>query len=113
MTSSDNQQRYKLVVYVPTEHAEAVRNAAFAAGAGQIGNYSNVSFTSSHGISNFTPSKSANPAIGTPGLAEQVDEVRIEITVVGKDVVKDAVERVRRAHPYEEVVVDIYRLEDF
>lgn len=85
---------------------------AFAAGAGQIGNYSNVSFTS-RGTGNFTPSKSANPAIGTPGLPEQVDEVRIEITAVGKEVVKDAVERVRKAHPYEEVVVDVYRLEEF
>jgi hypothetical protein len=46
-------------------------------------------------------------------LAEEVDEVRIEITAVGREVVKEAVDRVREAHPYEEVVVDVYRLEEF
>lgn len=89
-----------------------LRASAFGAGAGQIGSYTNVAFTTS-GLSEFTPAEDANPAIGTPGVAEQVDEVRIDITAVGRDVARCAVEAIRRAHPYEEVVVDVVRLEDF
>jgi hypothetical protein len=120
--------RYKIIVYVPVSHAEAVKNAGpssspfpskstdaipvFDAGAGTIGNYSRVSFTTP-GTSSFLPSSTSTPAIGTPGEVEVVQEVRIEVTAVGRDVVKRAVEGVRKVHPYEEVVVDVYRLEDF
>ena len=86
--------------------------AAFAAGAGTIGEYSRVSFVTS-GISSFTPSVNAKPAIGTPGQVEVVDEVRIEVTAVGREIVRQAVKGIRDAHPYEEVVVDVYKLEDF
>lgn len=88
------------------------RSLAFQAGAGQIGAYQNVSFTTP-GNSEFTPAANAKPAVGTPGVAEQVDEVRVEITAVGRDVVRRAVDGVRKVHPYEEVVVDVVRLEDF
>lgn len=123
-------ERFKIIVYVPPSHAEAVKNAgpfssspiassqltsgliAFDAGAGTIGNYSRVSFTSP-GTSSFLPSSTSTPAIGTPGEVEVVQEVRIEITAVGRDVVQEAVRGIRKVHPYEEVVVDVYRLEDF
>jgi len=36
----------KLYTFVPADHAEAVRNAIFIAGAGHIGNYSECSFNS-------------------------------------------------------------------
>lgn len=42
-----------------------------------------------------------------------MDEVRVEISAFGRDVVRQAVEEIRKAHPYEEVVVDVVRLEDF
>jgi hypothetical protein len=42
-----------------------------------------------------------------------VDEVRIEITAVGRDVVRRAVDEIRKVHPYEEVVVDVVGLEEF
>lgn len=89
-----------------------LRAPAFKAGAGQIGSYHNVAFTTS-GLSEFTPAEHAKPAIGTPGVSEQVDEVRIDITAVGRDVARHAVEEIRKAHPYEEVVVDVVRLEEF
>ena len=37
---------YKLVVFIPVKAAAKVANAVFAAGAGQIGNYSNCGFQS-------------------------------------------------------------------
>ncbi|GHJ89558.1 hypothetical protein NliqN6_5960 [Naganishia liquefaciens] len=104
--------KFKIIVYVPVDHAENVREAAFAVGAGTIGQYTRVAFTSS-GTSCFTPNAQANPAIGKPGVEEVVQEVKIEITAVGREVVRQAVERIRKVHPYEEVVVDVYRLEDF
>ncbi|HZG78455.1 MAG TPA: Nif3-like dinuclear metal center hexameric protein, partial [Paenibacillus sp.] len=36
---------YKLVTFVPSSHADAVREAVFAAGAGHIGRYSHCGFT--------------------------------------------------------------------
>jgi hypothetical protein len=132
------QDRFKIITYAPKTHEDAVKQAgtprrflqyrkmltptfscaallchtAFKAGAGQIGAYQNVSFTTP-GLSEFTPAADAKPAIGTPGVAEKVDEVRIEITAVGRDVVRCAVDEIRRVHPYEEVVVDVVRLEEF
>ncbi|KAJ9095202.1 hypothetical protein QFC19_007657 [Naganishia cerealis] len=112
--------RFKIVIYVPLTHEQAVKQAGptpgtlkvFQAGAGQIGAYKDVSF-STPGTGGFTPLEGAHPAIGSVGKGETVDEVRIEVTAVGTEVVREAVRRVKAVHPYEEVVVDVYRLEEF
>lgn len=36
----------------------------------------------------------------------------MEITAVGRDLVRAAVRGIREAHPYEEVVVDVVKLEN-
>jgi hypothetical protein len=84
---------------------------AFTAGAGRIGLYHNVCYSST-GTTQFIPGPTSTPAIGTPGQQELVQEVKLEFTV-GEDAVRKAVEAVRKVHPYEEVVVDVYRLEEF
>ena len=53
----------KWVIYVPPENAEAVRTAVFAAGAGQIGDYSCCSWSVT-GTGQFLPHDGATPAIG-------------------------------------------------
>lgn len=52
------------------------------------------------------------PAIGTPGELEHVEEVKLEMSV-GEEAVREVVAAIRNTHPYEEVVVDVYKLEDF
>ncbi|MDA3902158.1 MAG: Nif3-like dinuclear metal center hexameric protein [Desulfuromusa sp.] len=99
---------YKLVVYVPLGHEMAVRDAIFAAGAGQIGAYDHCSFNS-RGTGTFRGCQGTQPFIGTPGKLEMTEEVRLE-TVVPVSVLNKAVSRMLQAHPYEEVAYDLIPL---
>jgi hypothetical protein len=96
----------KLIVFVPESHADAVREAMGKAGAGKIGKYSFCSFTTK-GIGRFLPEDGANPAIGSVGKLETVEEERIEVACTKKHV-HDVIKAIKSVHPYEEVVVDIY-----
>lgn len=103
-------KKYKLVVFVPTEAAEQVRQAMTQAGAGRLGNYSDASF-SSQGIGRFRPLKGADPAIGKVDELEEVSEERIEVLVLEKNI-KAVLEAMKQVHPYEEVAYDVYKLEN-
>lgn len=98
----------KWVIFVPAGHADAVRSAVFAAGAGHIGDYSHCSWTAS-GTGQFLPHQGANPAIGTVGAIEQVPEDRIEVIAPAGQ--RAAVlTAMRAAHPYEEPAFDVFAL---
>jgi len=96
----------KLVVFVPEENADEVRQALGEAGAGQIGEYSFCSY-SIKGVGRFKPSDEAHPHIGSAGRLEEVDEERIEVACEKEQAAK-IIEVIKRVHPYEEVVIDIY-----
>jgi dinuclear metal center YbgI/SA1388 family protein len=98
----------KWVVYVPREHAEAVRAAIFCAGAGHIGDYSHCSWSVA-GIGQFLPHDGASPAIGSVGAVERVAEDRLEVVAPAR--ARAAVLSAMRAtHPYEEPAFDIFAL---
>ena len=101
---------YKLCFYVPEEHAEAVKNAVFEAGAGRIGNYDCCSFQVA-GQGQFRPLEGSDPYIGGQGEIETVREFRVEIICI-EDHLKAALSALRLAHPYEEPAIDLWRLED-
>ncbi len=61
----------------------------------------------------FMPGEGAKPNIGEKGKLERVEEVRVEVLCVGREVVRRVVERLREVHPYEEVAYGVVRLEDF
>lgn len=105
-----NSQYVKLVFFTPLSHADAVRKAMGDAGAGVMGKYSHCTF-SSKGEGRFLPLKGAQPAIGTVGEYETVEEERIE-TLCAKAKVKAVVEAIKKVHPYEEVAYDIIPLLD-
>ncbi len=100
----------KIVVFVPAVHVEAVRTAMNSAGAGSIGNYSDCSFRSP-GTGTFRPGADTHPFIGRTGLLEEVDEYRLETVVYKKDL-KDVLEAMGKAHPYEEIAYDVYQLKN-
>ena len=56
-------KKVKIVVTVPSENAEELRNAICEEGAGIIGEYSNCT-VSTKCIGTFKPSDNANPYIG-------------------------------------------------
>jgi dinuclear metal center YbgI/SA1388 family protein len=100
----------KLEVYVPVEHRVALLQALWKAGAGQIGNYGEASF-SSEGQGTFLPLEGANPAIGGVGQHETVLESRIEVVFPAH--LKGAVlAAMRAAHPYEEVAHQVIATEN-
>ena len=100
--------RVKIVTFVPLENADAVREALGNAGAGQIGEYSFCSY-SILGKGRFTPSDNANPHIGQSGVAEVVEEERIEVECDRANA-KAVIGAMKSAHPYEEVAYDVYPL---
>jgi len=100
--------RRKLVVFVPSEALDAVRDAVFAAGAGRIGEYERCSWYT-EGTGTFLGGEGANPAIGERGREERVPELRLE-TVYPVDREEEVVRALRETHPYEEPAFDLYPL---
>lgn len=110
LEATDVEVLYKVVVYVPNSHISLVRDALGRSGAGYIGNYSHCTFNS-QGVGTFKPLEGSNPFLGTLGEVEYTDEVKIE-TIVAKNNLKNVIDSMLEAHPYEEVAYDIYRLEN-
>ena len=77
---------------------------------GEIGNYTYCSF-SSKGIGRFKPEEGAHPSIGEVGKFESVVEEKIE-TVCERKNLAEIIGAIKKAHPYEEVALDIYQLEE-
>ncbi|HEX5088708.1 MAG TPA: Nif3-like dinuclear metal center hexameric protein [Nocardioides sp.] len=108
--ATSNDQLDKLTTYVPVAHADLVREAVGAAGAGVIGDYDSASF-SSRGEGRFRPREGAHPTIGEVGSLEVVDEVRIEC-VLPRPARSRVVAALLAAHPYEEPAYDVVELAD-
>ena len=98
----------KLVVFVPLEALDAVREALFSAGAGRIGDYTRSSFFG-EGTGTFLGGEGASPAVGRRGVEERVPEARLE-TVYPQEAHAEVIAALRRAHPYEEPAFDVYAL---
>lgn len=105
-----NSKNVKIVVFVPETHTSIVREAIGKAGAGKIGNYSFCSF-STKGVGRFKPEQDANPHIGEIGKFEEVAEERIE-TVCPKEKLQEVIKAIRNVHPYDEIALDVYHLEN-
>jgi len=98
----------KLVVFVPPDALDAVREALFSAGAGLIGNYERCSWYT-EGTGTFRPLEGAEPTVGEMGREERVAELRLE-TVFPEEAENAVIEALRDAHPYEEPAFDVYAL---
>lgn len=118
--------RYKLVFFCPFGSTASVLEHLFSKfphHVGRIGLYGGCAFVT-RGTGQFTPLPGANPAVGSVGTQEFVEEDRVEVLVrSGSPVgagdaaaqslqIKDVLEELKKVHPYEEVAYDVYRLED-
>lgn len=102
---------YKIAIHVPASHVEAVKEAAFAAGAGRQGDYEHCAFQW-QGEGQFRPLPGSQPYSGKHNELSRVAEFRVEM-ICEPAVVKEAVAAIRAAHPYEEAAIDVWRLESF
>lgn len=100
---------FTICVYVPESHAEAVKEAMFAAGAGRIGNYEACSWQVT-GVGQFRPLAGSQPFLGQQGVVEQVAECRIEM-VCEAACIDTAIAALKQAHPYETPAYHVIRVE--
>ncbi|MDZ5712191.1 Nif3-like dinuclear metal center hexameric protein [Jeotgalibacillus haloalkalitolerans] len=96
----------KLIVFVPETHASIVRDAITAAGAGQIGDYSDCTFTTA-GTGRFKPDTNAKPFIGEQGSIEEVKEEKVE-SIFKASNEKEILHALKSSHPYEEPAFDVF-----
>ncbi|MCD6501378.1 Nif3-like dinuclear metal center hexameric protein [bacterium] len=108
LVPTDKGKYFKLVVFVPEGYVEPVRKALNENGAGNIGKYSDCSF-SSVGEGTFLPGQDAKPFSGLLGHLKKAKEHRLE-TIVPVERLDAAIGAMIRSHPYEEVAYDLYPL---
>ncbi|REC75579.1 Nif3-like dinuclear metal center hexameric protein [Chryseobacterium elymi] len=100
----------QLSVFVPKEYSEKVKEALFAAGAGNIGFYDECSFTL-NGNGTFRPVEGSNPFSGQQNIRENADEDMISVIFEAYKKEK-VISAMKAAHPYEEVAHQVYQLDN-
>src|SRR5690606_13047319 len=100
----------KLEVFVPTSHADAVKNAMFDAGAGNLGFYDECSFSVS-GNGTFRPIAGSNPYSGPQNIRENAGEELISV-IFENFKQNRIVAAMKNAHPYEEVAHNLTALQN-
>lgn len=89
----------QIIVFVPEDHAEKIKDAMFQAGGGKIGNYDSCCFEHP-GIGQFKPLKGSNAFLGKIGVVEKVQELKIEMACEDK-FFDEIILAMKAAHPYE------------
>jgi dinuclear metal center YbgI/SA1388 family protein len=100
----------KLTTFIPKVNTQAVLDALYSAGAGQIGDYQNCSFRT-EGVGTFKPTGDANPHIGSLDKDEEVVENRVEV-IFPSFLENKILSALKTAHPYEEVAYYLHLLEN-
>jgi len=101
-------KKVKIVVTIPAENTEQVRNAVCSEGAGIIGNYTYCTIATKC-IGTSKPSEEANPYIGEKNKLEFIEEDKLEV-ICDINIVKKVLKKLREVHPYEEPAIDIIPL---
>lgn len=98
----------KLYTFIPAAHLDMVRDALFAAGAGNISDYTECSFMHP-GLGTFKPGEGTHPFSGSVGQRQEENEIKLEVIFPAYK--KNSVlQALFRSHPYEEVAYDIIAL---
>ncbi len=101
-------KKVKIVVTVPSTHADIVRKALGDDGAGVFGNYSHCSITTKV-TGRWLAHDGANPHLGGVGTLESAEEEKIEV-VCDREMARTVIGSVRKVHPYDEPTFDMYPL---
>ncbi|TBW53305.1 NGG1p interacting factor NIF3 [Marinobacter halodurans] len=100
---------YKLCYFVPESHLDVTKTALFEVGAGRIGDYDSCAWQC-RGQGQFRPLDGSQPFLGQTGKVEKVDEYKVEL-VCEDDLIGDAIQALKSAHPYEEPAYEVFRME--
>jgi hypothetical protein len=98
----------KLEIFVPQEYALTIRDHLAKIGVGRIGDYDHcVATYQVQGY--FRPLPGANPFDGEIGRIQEAMEAKVEVNC-RRELVNEAIQIIRRVHPYEEPLVNIIPL---
>lgn len=101
-------EQVKIEIYIPKEFVEVLRDELTKIGACRIGNYDHVvAFMDSHGY--WKSLEGSNPYDGEVNKLSYGDEYKMEIRC-NFDLVENAIEVIKKIHPYEEPVINIVPL---
>ncbi|MBV1932020.1 MAG: NGG1p interacting factor NIF3 [Porticoccaceae bacterium] len=101
----------KLCYYVPETHLTLVKEAVFAAGAGRQGNYDHCCWQAL-GEGQFRPLPGSKPHLGQQDELTAVTEYKVEL-LCEENIITTVIKALKLAHPYEEPVFDVVRLEAY
>lgn len=102
------QEVYKLEIFLPESHFDAVREALWSVDAGHIGAYDRcMSWSRVHSC--WRPLEGTDPFLGTPGEVCRAEELKIEVCCRGERLC-ETLAAIRAAHPYEEPVINVIPL---
>jgi dinuclear metal center YbgI/SA1388 family protein len=96
----------KIVTYVPEDYADKLIDAITAAGAGDVGEYSRVSWTS---VSTGTLLAGTAEESGVAGVREEVAQQRVE-AVLPRARRASVIAALRSTHPAADVAFDVYEM---
>ena len=102
------QEVYKLEIFLPERCFDAVREALWSVDAGHIGRYDRC-LSYSPVIGAWRPLAGTAPYLGRMGEVCHAPELKVEVTC-RTDRVEETVAAVKRAHPYEEPVINVIPL---
>lgn len=98
----------KLEIFVPQEYALKIRDELAKIGVGRIGSYDHcLAISPVQGY--YRPLPGANPFDGEIGRIQETKEAKIEVNCK-RELVDEAIQVIRRVHPYEEPLVNIIAL---
>ncbi|MCL6268045.1 Nif3-like dinuclear metal center hexameric protein [Flagellimonas myxillae] len=100
----------KLTTYAPLEAVDTLKSALFEAGAGEIGNYSDCSFSAA-GVGSFKPGEGTNPTLGKTGKVHFEKEEQIHM-IFSFEKERHILKTLFDSHPYEEVAYEITTLQN-
>ena len=99
----------KIEFYVPEEQLEQVKQAMFDAGAGRVGNYDCCAWQVL-GQGQFRPCEGNTPFKGEQDKIESLSAYTVEM-VCAQEFIEQAIEALKKSHPYEEVAYSVIRTE--
>lgn len=99
---------YKLEIFLPESHFQAVRQALWSVDAGHIGNYDRC-LSWSQVNSCWRPLEGTHPFDGEENVLSQTQELKIEVCCTAERL-NETLAAVKAAHPYEEPVINVLPL---
>lgn len=110
LSKTYEEKLYKGVIYVPCSHLEQVRDVVIKNTTFDMGHYGGCTF-SIQGEGTFIPLEGSKPYIGETGSIEKVNESQLSFVGTYQQV-SHIIKEAKKVHPYEEVAVDVYLLEN-